>query len=252
MPGIELLTLNLLGDIMLRTTSIDEKFVLPPSVSALAKRRPRHSSPLVVVHRSGLTTTCIQFRFTSGHAEWPADALKALVSYAGRIEILDVEFRSHVAVDVKPLLDSDVQFPKLKSLRLRGAEYSPILSLSLSAPQLRALDIERFNPNKFNVCLVPSLENIRLSSTGDAGAKTLSDIFARCLVAWRVVLRSALWYRTQHEPDFQTFARRPLAPALRELELQLEDEDLERSALVEAQEIGQCAVTVSGGSASDL
>ncbi|KAJ7489205.1 hypothetical protein FB451DRAFT_1522674 [Mycena latifolia] len=126
---------------------------------------------------------------------------------APNLQTLNVEFRRLAAVDLEHVLYSDVYFPALKSLRLKGFQYSPIiLSISLSGPQLRALDIERVHPINLHKLLVPTLENINLSTVGDAGVQTLSDIVH----------------------SHGVFAHRPLAPALRELELQLEEEDLER------------------------
>ncbi|KAJ7489207.1 hypothetical protein FB451DRAFT_1224046 [Mycena latifolia] len=242
MPGIELAP-DLLGDIMLRASSIDEKFVLA-QVSQLW-RNVALSTPLLwssftggssradcyriplILERSGATAMLhIQFRFTSWNTDWPADALKALVPYVSRIETLDMVFR--VPVNAEPLLGSNLQFPALRTLRLEGAEYTRTL-FSLSAPRLQSLDVEHFQAKNWDTLLGSSMENIRLFKAGDAHIETLSAIIIQCPLAWRILFHSDLaWEPCPDDHAFQVFSRRPLAPALRELELRLAEDDLER------------------------
>ncbi|KAJ7080700.1 hypothetical protein C8R44DRAFT_906834 [Mycena epipterygia] len=246
MPGIARLTSDLLSDIMLSASSIDEKFALA-QVSHLWRDVALGTSllwssftatskvdclrvPLTLERSGSITTLHIRFRFTTGATDWPADALTALVPYVARIETLDVEFR--MAVEATSLLHSDLHFPALQTLRLEGARYSSS-PLSLSAPQLRTLAIERFIPENWDTILVPSLQDIRLSDAGDKSVETLSDIFTHCPLAWRVVLHSdSVWDITPYSPeddqhDFQVFAGGP-PPALRELELRIAEKELQR------------------------
>ncbi|KAJ7489204.1 hypothetical protein FB451DRAFT_684588 [Mycena latifolia] len=247
MPGIEL-TPDILGDIMLRASSIDEKFALAQvsqlwrnialstpllwsSFTGGSSRADCYRIPLML-ERSGSTSMLyIQLRFTNWNTVWPADTLRALVPYVPRIEKLDVEFK--IRVNSESLLGSNLQFPALHTLRLKGSRYSPPLSLSLSAPQLRALDIEHFEATNWDTLWVPSLENLRLFQAGDAHIQTLLDIFTKCPLVWRVVFHSQFaWDPSPGDHDFQGFARRPLAPALRELELRLAENDLKRLLMI--------------------
>ncbi|KAJ6603296.1 hypothetical protein DFH09DRAFT_1270222 [Mycena vulgaris] len=214
MPAIDVLPLDLLSEIMLRTSSIDEKFVLAQvfqlwrnlaletpllwsSFTGGASKADCYRVPLVLARSGSISMLHITFSFYYAKVEWQADALAALMPYIARIETLDVEFG--ISVDVKSLLDSNLKFLSLKRLRLEGADYHPI-SLSLSAPQLqREVHIE-----------------------------TLSDIFRLCPRVSRLVLHSSQSWNPSDDYDFQVFARRPLAPALRELDLRLNEADLER------------------------
>ncbi|KAJ7139181.1 hypothetical protein C8R44DRAFT_867348 [Mycena epipterygia] len=78
-------------------------------------------------------------------------------------------------------------------------------------------------------CPAPSaVENIRFSEVKWATVGTLSDIFAQCRLAWRVVLHSTSWYPQDDRYVFTVPPHRPLAPALRELEFQVGEWELER------------------------
>ncbi|KAJ7719023.1 hypothetical protein DFH07DRAFT_784745 [Mycena maculata] len=178
MPGVELLPIHLLREIMLGASSIDEMFtvaqvsklwrdvaldtpLLWSSFKGGASKADYYRIPLIL-ERSGPTTILhIYLRFAGGAAVWPANALRALVPYVARIGTLDVEFAALV-----------------QSL------------LSLSTPRLRILDLTGFSPTNWDALLVPGLEDIRLCNA--------------------------------------VFARRPLAPALHELDLWMDKEDLER------------------------
>ncbi|KAJ7434048.1 hypothetical protein B0H11DRAFT_2208564 [Mycena galericulata] len=213
MSRIERLSLDLLVEIMLRASSINDKFALAQvsklwravaldtpllwsSVIGGDSKTNRYRLPLIL-QRSGSTTMlhiCFKF-FRWDH--WLEDALNALVPYAARIETLDLRFSVTVYAS----------------------------SLALSAPRLRTFDIRRLKIAQLERLLVPSLDDIRLSEAWE-GVGRLSDIAAYCPLVWRVVLQSR--YRVA-EPDFQVLARKPMAPALRELELRLrEEEDLGR------------------------
>ncbi|KAJ6546791.1 hypothetical protein B0H19DRAFT_1265789 [Mycena capillaripes] len=176
--------------------------------------------PLLLERCGSSTMLHIRFLLTQ-----TTDLLKVLVPYAARIETLDVEFRE--GGDVEPLLGSNLEFPALKILRLEGPEWGRAALLSLTAPQLRTLDIQHLDPINWGSLLSPTLENIRLYQAGDANVETLSDIFKQCPRAWRVVLHAnGSWDSDRTDHDFDVFARRPLAPALRELDLRLADSDL--------------------------
>ncbi|KAJ7885375.1 hypothetical protein B0H13DRAFT_903877 [Mycena leptocephala] len=175
----------------------------------------------LVLERSGSTTMLhIQLHFFVGAKRWPEDALKALVPYVTRIETLDVRFR--VAVDVEALLNSNLEFPALQTLRLKG----PAPRLLFTAPQLRTLHMERITLANWSTLLSPNLENIRLE---DSTSEMLMAILKRCPRAWRIVLHSFdPWFENGSDNDFEVFASLPPASALRELELRLEDSDLVR------------------------
>ncbi|KAJ7705576.1 hypothetical protein B0H17DRAFT_1193232 [Mycena rosella] len=251
MPAIDLLPLDLLTDIMPRVSSINDKFALA-QVSQLwrnlALDSPRfwssftggdskadfHRMPFIL-ERSGTTTVLhihLCFRYNDHSTNWRATALKALVPYVARIETLDVDCQDTLHPRDEALLDSNLQFPALKTLRLTGVASPTFLcGLSLSAPQLRTIDIGCFYPTRWDKLLVPSLENISVRVAGWTDVETLADVFRRCPRAWRVVLHSSRpWPNANPNRDFpaSSFARRPLAPTLRELELRLPAEDLER------------------------
>ncbi|KAJ6603303.1 hypothetical protein DFH09DRAFT_1354578 [Mycena vulgaris] len=182
--------------------------------------------PLILARGGSISMLHITFLFYYAEEKWQADALAALVPYIARIETLDVEFG--MGTDVKSLLDSNLKFPSLKRLRLQGADCTGPMSLSLSAPQLQSLDIERLDPTSWETLLVPSLEDIRLHEAGEAPIETLSEILRLCPRVSRLVLHSSQSWNPSDDSDFQAFARRPLAPALRELGLRLDEVDLER------------------------
>ncbi|KAJ7431933.1 hypothetical protein B0H11DRAFT_1761243 [Mycena galericulata] len=226
MSQIESLNLDLLVEIMLRASSINDKFALA-QVSKLWRAvaldtplllvsftRHRYRLPLIFQHSGSTTMLHICFKFFRWD-RWLEDALNALVPYAARIETLDLRFS--VTVSFTPLLSSNIQFSALRTLRLHNSIFNDASSLALSAPRLRTLDIQRFKITQLERLLVPSLEDIRLSEAWE-GIGRLSDIAAYCPLVWRVVLQSH--YRAA-EPDFQVLVRRPMAPALRELELRL-------------------------------
>ncbi|KAJ6546827.1 hypothetical protein B0H19DRAFT_1162676 [Mycena capillaripes] len=248
MSGVGLLIPDILGDIMFRLPmSIDQKFTFA-QVSRFWRDVALHNHlfwssftgrddyrgaskadcsrlPLVLARSGSSSTLHIQFRFTRGGTDWPTDALKALVPYVARIETLDVEL--NVAMDVEALLNSNLEFPALQTLRLNSYTYHTAPYILLTAPQLRILDIKRAHLLNWATLLSSSLENITI---WDSTLEMFVDILKRCPWAWRIMLRSDdSWYSdsTQHDP-FETFSSRPLAPALRELELRVEDSDLAR------------------------
>ncbi|KAJ6483075.1 hypothetical protein DFH09DRAFT_1340497 [Mycena vulgaris] len=133
-------------------------------------------------------------------------------------------------VSFPPLLNSNLQSPALKTLRLRGPGRGGGLSISLSAPQLRILDFTHTSPTSWDTLWVPTVENMRLFEAGDAHIGTLGNIFSQCPLLWRVALnsdRSRRYYPDAADaPD--ALRRRPLAPSLRELELRVGDTGLEQ------------------------
>ncbi|KAF8215738.1 hypothetical protein K438DRAFT_1799323 [Mycena galopus ATCC 62051] len=186
----------------------------------------------VALERSGSAMLNIRIRFTSGEdiLDWHADALEALVPYVGRIEILDVEFSVNLNCRVLPrtgqaLLNSNLEFPALQTLRLKGSEYGYPRSLRLTAPRLRNLDVQDFHCVNPNTLFSPSLENIRLDNP-EGTLQTLLDIFDQCPKAWRIVCVHLDKYDFGSYEDsfFEAFTRRrPFALALRELELDVVD-----------------------------
>ncbi|KAJ7437787.1 hypothetical protein B0H11DRAFT_1935639 [Mycena galericulata] len=241
MSGIALLALDLLGDIMLNASSIDEKFALCQvsklwravaldtpllwsSFTGSSSKADCYRVPLVL-ERSGPTTMLhIRLRFTGDNTDWSEDVLTALQPYVPRIQTLVIEFK--IRVDVNQLLDSNLLFPALQILRLRNADRCR--SVSLLAPQLRTLDLDRFFPRNWNALLGPRLENIRLHRTS-ANLGTLYYIFTQCPLVWRLVFDQYRPLSHDHLPDFRVLKRRPLGPALREFELRLwEGDELDR------------------------
>ncbi|KAJ7038581.1 hypothetical protein C8F04DRAFT_888543, partial [Mycena alexandri] len=235
MLSVALLVPELLGEIMLRLpSSIDQKFAFaqvsrfwrgvaldsPLFWSSFSGRDSEidfYRLPMVLSRSGSNTVLRVEFRFTY---RWPEDALKILVPYAARIEVLDLSIGCDVTIfECTALLGSDVEFPALRTLRLQGTEGNRFPPLALKAPQLRTLDLECiFRAVEWETLLVPSLESIRrpskhsLSSSINVPERGVSRCtFSICIAATTLPI-----------------TLRPLAPALRELELQLEDHDLTR------------------------
>ncbi|KAJ6457096.1 hypothetical protein C8R47DRAFT_175446 [Mycena vitilis] len=179
--------------------------------------------PLVLKRSGSSSMLRIQFRFHDAATDWPAEALEALVPYVARIETLDVHFR--VPVDITALLNSDLEFSSLRILRLDGPPYDRPLKVWLKAPSLQTLDVQRIDPTNLSTLLSPTLEDIELRESGGYTLGSLLKIFEQCPLARRVVLHHA-WGDAMEEEEFDHPSRRPLAPALRELELRLGDFDL--------------------------
>ncbi|KAF7353801.1 hypothetical protein MVEN_01065600 [Mycena venus] len=181
--------------------------------------------PLVLERSGSQTLLHIQFRFSSGKmVDWPTDALNALVPYVARIVTLDIEFTA--PMDVKALLNSGLEFPVLQTLRLKSSIYRNVPGLLLTAPNIQTLDIERIHLTNWGTLLCPSLENIKLC---DSPVEMLLEILKRCPRVWRIVLRTWYpWSGYSIEDSFAAFPSRPLAPALRELDLQIRGSDLIR------------------------
>ncbi|KAJ6603301.1 hypothetical protein DFH09DRAFT_1301120 [Mycena vulgaris] len=110
----------------------------------------------------------VDFLFST-NTQWPPYAPAVLVPYAARIETLDVPCAYR-------------------------AQITRNLDISLSAPQLRVLDLSHLNP--MDLLLVPSLED------------TMPPRIAR-RSAFRPVVRAL-----PDDYDFRDFARHPLAPAI--------------------------------------
>ncbi|KAF7353806.1 F-box domain-containing protein [Mycena venus] len=236
---------DLLGEMMTHLPSIEHKFafaqvsqlwrdvalnshVFWSSFAGGTSHADGHRLPLILERSGSVTTLHIQLLVTQHVADWPADALKALVPYVARIEALEIEF--DFKVDVGCLLNSNLVFPVLKRLCLNGRQYRNYgILASFTAPQLQTLDIERVDLSNWTTLLLPSLLNIRLYQAGDANVENLWDIFNRCPRAWRVVLHASKAWDSRHADEyFEVFARRPLAPALRQLDLRLAASDIRR------------------------
>ncbi|KAJ7842235.1 hypothetical protein B0H14DRAFT_1032395 [Mycena olivaceomarginata] len=190
----------------------------------------------IVLERSGRAMLHPRFQFTDGHTPtWQGDAMAALVPHVARIETLEAEFWVYSNYSLPPrtveaLLNSNLEFPALQTLRLQGPEYGHRPLVQLTAPQLRTLDVELFDSGNWASLFSSSLETIRLYHTGrEISLQPLLDIFDRCPRAWRVVYDAYTWNSNYEDVFFEAFTRRqPLAPALRELELRTDDADLSR------------------------
>ncbi|KAJ7100721.1 hypothetical protein B0H15DRAFT_459503 [Mycena belliarum] len=237
MPGIELLSPDLLTDIMLRASeSIDEKFTVS-QVSQLW-RNTALDTPLLWTSLKGYTTLdCHRVPLMLGRTGSTAmlhidfifglatssdrRALGALVPYVARIESLYLNVERSGSVELASLLDSHLEFPALNTLRLYGSHATP---LSLSAPQLQSLEIDYFDMKSWDTVLVPSLEKISIWDVMGAGTELFSDILMRCPRAWSITFISNP--TRDYNPDrdlHELFARRHLAPTLRELNLHLRE-----------------------------
>ncbi|KAJ7100700.1 hypothetical protein B0H15DRAFT_759419, partial [Mycena belliarum] len=198
-PGTELLSPDLLVEIMLAASeSINERFALAQvsqlwrntalnspmlwtSFKGTGTRLDYHRVPLMLGRTGSTALLHIDFDFapvTSRDRRLGARMLGAFVPYVARIEDLYLYTSDMDSAELAPLLDSYLEFPALKVLYLSGSWHS--IPLSLSAPQLRSLEIEYFDIRSWNTLLVPSLEKIKLWKAGWAGTQTLSDIFMRC------------------------------------------------------------------------
>ncbi|KAJ7665594.1 hypothetical protein B0H17DRAFT_1210929 [Mycena rosella] len=226
MSNIDLLPPDLMRELMLRASSIHDKFA-PAQVSQLWRNitldtsllwssltgRKRLQSRLLPgpahtgVQRLNHDTAC-PILFFPGEAAWAAHALQALVPYVPRLETLDVEFPSYHGININHLLDSDLQCLALHTLRSMGPEYSRHLPLSLSTPQLPILDLEHLivNPTKCDGLFVPTLEDFRLSAVEGTSVETLAHVFTHCPLVWCFVLHSYyLWNDTPDDCDFRIF-----------------------------------------------
>ncbi|KAJ7184509.1 hypothetical protein C8R46DRAFT_1026406 [Mycena filopes] len=239
---------DLLRDIMSRLPStIDQKFALSQvsqfwrnaaldnclfwtSFTGGQSRSDCYRIPIILERIGSTSALHIEFRFSRGPSDelWPTFALRALLPYAARIATLDVRFSR--AVDTDALLNSDLEFPALRTLRLKGwnRRATPTMpSLLLRAPRLQTLDLEYFSPLNWSTLFPPSLEDVRIHETGNTTVETLSAIFHHCRRVSRVVFHNQGFIRSEDD-EFEGFARKPLAPALRELDLDLQHEDLAR------------------------
>ncbi|KAJ7186838.1 hypothetical protein C8R46DRAFT_1058185 [Mycena filopes] len=123
------------------------------------------------------------------------------------------------------LLQSNVEFTALQTLRLEGAG-----KIALKAPQLRTLDLEDTIPVEWSPLLVPTLEDIRISECSDTDVDTLATIFAQCPRLESLEFE-ACSYDSSYPDDayFEVFVRpTPIAPALHRLILTVAADDLFR------------------------
>ncbi|KAF8191587.1 hypothetical protein K438DRAFT_2018321 [Mycena galopus ATCC 62051] len=239
MSGISLLVPDLLIEIMFALpSSIEQKFAFA-QVSRLWRnvalgnhlfwsffaggdsKADCYRVPLILERSGSRTMLHIEFRFI--HAN-DSDALKALIPYVARIVTLDIEFTA--PMNAQDLLNSALEFPVLQTLRMKSSIYRNVPGVMLTAPVLRTLDIERVHLTNWDTLLSKSLEDVRLC---DSPVEMLLEILKRCPRARRIVLQT--WYPwSGHtiEDSFAAFLNRPLAPALRELELRVRGTDLAR------------------------
>ncbi|KAJ7253340.1 hypothetical protein B0H12DRAFT_1071469 [Mycena haematopus] len=141
----------------------------------------------------------IQFRLVHANI-WPADVSPALEPYVARIS-RSRKFTAPTNFAEAPL-NSAFEFPMLQTLCMKSSIYRNVLGLSLTTPVLRTLDIKRAHLTNWNTLLCTTSEKIRLR---DSPVEMLLEILKRCPRALRVFLQTC-W---------------PLAPALRELKLQI-------------------------------
>ncbi|KAJ7038574.1 hypothetical protein C8F04DRAFT_353858 [Mycena alexandri] len=220
----------------------------------------------IVLERSG-PNTMLHVELDLPRRKGAMAILKKLVPFAARIETLDIsnifededssedsssessssedssseedseegsaqeeDFGEEDSEEARSLLTSGLEFPALQSLRLAGsADNAPLFALK--APRLRDLDIEGISPVEWSTLLVPTLEHIRVYDSRDTNVEILSTIFEQCPEVWRIVLcaYNAASVTSEHSDEyFEVFARRPLAPTLRALDLQLPADDLVR------------------------
>ncbi|KAF8191600.1 hypothetical protein K438DRAFT_2018332 [Mycena galopus ATCC 62051] len=244
MTGIELLVPELLTEIMFRLPAdIDQKFAVAQvsrfwrnvaldshlfwSSFAGESKADLDRLPLLL-ERSG-PSTMLHVQFCFRHAEdWSMSTLRVLVPYVARIETLEMKFFARVVVT--PLLCAGLEFPALRTLYLHSASsHFFVPTIWLTAPQLRTLDIERISLKDCAALLSPSLKSVRL--WGPTTSQMFLGVLNQCPQVSRIALESwDPWYSDDPEEDvFEPYKRRPLAPSLRELELQLyEDSDLSR------------------------
>ncbi|KAJ6497090.1 hypothetical protein C8R47DRAFT_1041783 [Mycena vitilis] len=243
MPVVSFLVPDLLCEIMLALPlDIDQKFAFAQvsrlwrtialdsplfwsSFTGRATASDCYRVPLIL-ERSGSNTMLhieLVFYGAASITMWPANALRTLVPYAARIETLFVLF-GH-AEGSSALLNTNLEFSSLRTLRLEGPTWpAKVPELLCRAPRLQRLDISNFTARNWGALLSPSLEDISLRDVRGPAVKPVSDIFERCPQVRRVVLWDSDW--KDFNPD--GFTRRPLAPALRELELRLEGSELGR------------------------
>jgi hypothetical protein len=226
MSGVHLLVPDVLREIMLWLPSdIDQKFRVA-QVSRYWRDTALHSPVFwssflgrtnqlyinripIVLERSGTTTMLhVELRLIiTPDTDWPTKALAALVPYVARIESLDVEYSQYSTYPLSPptfqvLLRSNLEFPALQTLRLKGPHRHLIPRLLLKTPRLRILDLEYFDPEDLDTLLPLSLENIRLHQVDVEGVETLFHILARCPRMWRVVLQPR---NRRNEPEDEVF-----------------------------------------------
>jgi hypothetical protein len=246
MSNVGLLVPDILGEIMSRLPSgINQKFAFAQvsrywrdvalnnhlfwSSFATVSEAELYRIP-IVLERSGNVMLHASFYFAPCYPpDWHAKALAALVPHLARIETLDVSAGYSLPPSVvEVLLNSNLEFPALQTLRLAGPEFGRFPPVQLTAPQLRTLDIRHFDSENWAPLFSSSLENITLYNSRAMGLQPLLEIFDRCPRAWRVVYDSGYADVGSYKDEFfEAFTRRqPLAPALRELELRTDSTDL--------------------------
>ncbi|KAJ7765675.1 hypothetical protein B0H16DRAFT_1309867, partial [Mycena metata] len=170
----------------------------------------------LALERSG-SSTMLHIYFDCTDGRYYADAIEALRPCVHRIQTL--EMRYYTPPHPRDLLASNLQFPALRVLRVYGAHNYHSLRLSLTAPQLQALEVGEVESANLHALFVPSLEDIELYRHLGS-VNTLANIFQQCPRVRRVVLSAPYDRITSPDADFEAFSRRPLA--LRHLELEME------------------------------
>ncbi|KAF7359130.1 hypothetical protein MSAN_01254600 [Mycena sanguinolenta] len=178
----------------------------------------------LLLERSGSSTTLhihLRFRPTPSRL---ASSLGVLIPNVARIETLDMHF---VHKDIEALLGTSLEFPALRTLSLRTSPsvYQLPLNLLFTAPQLRTVDMQGIQLQNWAALLSPSLESIRI--WGNSTAEMFVGVLQQCPRVSRIAMQSAdPWYTNATEDLFMDFSHPPLAPALRELELELYEQEL--------------------------
>jgi len=120
----------------------------------------------------------VRLEFTTGDEDWPVDALKALVPYTMRLARFCAYFR--VQLKISALLDSNLDFSRLRVLEIEGPEFGQRMCLSFRAPNLEHLKLSNMEQRNWPALFVKGLRSVHISMCNDADALTLAEIFPRC------------------------------------------------------------------------
>ncbi|KAJ7665598.1 hypothetical protein B0H17DRAFT_1143375 [Mycena rosella] len=156
MPVINLLTSDVLVDLMLRASSTIQNKLALSQVSQLWRNVALDTPLLWSSVTGGLSKAyCYRVPLILKRNDWHAHAFEALLPYLARIETLEV-FLQRFTRNANPLLRSNLQFPALQTLRLEGG--GDDLFLWIAAPRLRSLYLEDFviDRPKLHALLVPT------------------------------------------------------------------------------------------------
>ncbi|EJD43970.1 hypothetical protein AURDEDRAFT_152295 [Auricularia subglabra TFB-10046 SS5] len=239
MSAIALLPDDLLGDIFLLVDdkSTEQKFDL-----AQVSQRWRSlalSSPLLwssfrvatkkdgfhlptLLKRSGISSMldvelCVvpQYEAAPTHP-----CATALVPYAPRLRTI-IARTSLPEQILAPLLDGQLDFPALDTLRVHGSPLQVQLGIA-SAPSLRILDLSLIFPEVLETLLSPGLEEIRLILAGPLQRADMLHIFSSCPRLRRLIFHTSDYDVADEEPMGLIASYMPLhSPNLNALDIQL-------------------------------